>query len=137
MATPILLSALLAFLLGWLWYSDKCFGQTFRESIGKSKEEVDQGKSKEEGNQGLIQLSVQMMGWITTAFVYGFFISHGFIVGIQDYLLLSVALWAAYFMPPKAMAVFRGNFSTKLIWIDGSYILASYIMFAFVFAFFV
>jgi hypothetical protein len=37
-------------------------------------------------------------------------------------------------MPPKAMAIINGNFSTKLIWIDGLYILFSYLIFAFVFA---
>jgi len=128
MTVPILISALLAFMLGWLWYSDKLFGPAWQEAIGKPKEGVD---------EGIAQLAVQMVGWITSAFIYGFLISHGFINGLLDYLCLSIALCGAFVIPPKAMTVFRGNFSTKLIWIDGGYILASYIMFAFVFASFV
>lgn len=128
MVVAILLSALLAFLLGWLWYSDKMFGPAWHEAIERPREDLD---------EGIAQLAVQMVGWIAAAFVYGFLISHGFINGIKDYLFLSIALWGAFFMPPKAMAIFNGNFSTKLIWIDGSYILASYIIFAFVFALFV
>jgi len=128
MTVPILISALLAFMLGWLWYSDKCFGPAWQEAIEKPRKGMD---------EDIGHLAVQMVGWITAAFVYGFFISHGSIYGIQDYLFLSMALCGAFVVPPKAMTVFRGNFSTKLIWIDGGYILTSYIMFAFVFASFV
>jgi len=126
MIAHVFFSALLAFLLGGLWYSNQCFGPAWQKAMGKPKEAV--------GDEGIAQMAVQMAGWITTAFVYGLFISHGFINGMQDYLFLSIALWGAFVIPPKAMAVFRGNFSTKLLWIDGGYILACYIIFAFVFA---
>ena len=128
MVVAILISSQLAFMLGGLWYSDKCFGPAWQDATGKLRKTM---------NEEVAHLAVQMVGWIAAASVYGFFISHGIQDSLQDYLFLSIALCAAFVISPKAIAVFRGNFSTKLIWIDGGYILASYIMFAFVFAFFV
>lgn len=123
----VLVSALLAFLLGWLWYSDKMFGSAWREAVGKTNEEED--------GEGLAKLSVNMGGWLVTAFCYGLLINSSTVFGgVQGALWLSVVLWGAFFMPMKAMAIFNGNFSTKLIWIDGLYVLCSYLILGFVFA---
>lgn len=127
MVTAILVSALLAFLLGFLWYSPAMFGKAWLQAIGKKEEDV-------EANMG--QHAVSIVGWLVAAFIYGFLITHIFINGIQDYLFLSVALWGAYMMPPKAMAMMKGGFNTKLLWIDGGYHLAGYILFAVIFRIF-
>lgn len=126
MHVAVLLSALLAFLLGWLWYSDKMFGPAWAEAIGREKQE-------EEG-EGIAQLAVNILGWIVAAFAYALLASNAVFGGLQDYMYLSIILWGAFFLPPKAMSIVNGNFSTKLIWIDGLYILLCYLIFAFVFA---
>lgn len=128
MIIPVLVSALLAFLLGWLWYSDKMFGPAWREATGKT--------NTEEKGEGLAKLAVNMAGWLVAAFCYGILINTSDLFStVEGSLWLSVILWGAFFMPTKAMAIFNGNFSTKLIWIDGLYILCSYLIFGFTFAF--
>jgi hypothetical protein len=123
----VFVSALVAFLLGWLWYSDKMFGPAWKEAIGKTHPE-------EEG-EGLAKLAVNFGGWLVTAFCYGLIVKSSSVFGgIQGALWLSVILWAAFFMPTKSMAIFNGNFSTKLIWIDGLYILSCYVLMGICFA---
>lgn len=124
MTTAILVSAILAFLLGWVWYHPKVFGTAWMDAIGRQP-----GDSTE----SLAKYIVSFVGWTAAAFVYAFLISHDFVDGIRDYIFLSMALWGAFMMPPKAMAIMYGDFNTKLLWIDGGYALAGYITFAFVF----
>ena len=124
MAVAVLVSALLAFALGWIWYAPGVFGNIWKEAIGKKEGEI---------NETLAKYLVSFAGWLTAAFIYGFLISHGFINGIRDYLFLSFALWGAFMLPAKAHAMMWGNFSTKLIWIDGGYFLSGYLIFALVF----
>ncbi|HEY8190847.1 MAG TPA: DUF1761 domain-containing protein [Alphaproteobacteria bacterium] len=124
MAIAILVSALLAFALGWLWYSPKLFGNTWHEAIGKPV-----GDPKESFAKYLVTFT----GWLIAAFVYSFLISNPYIVGVRDYLFLSVALWGAYMMPAKAHAIMWGDFNTKLLWIDGGYMLLGYLIMGLVF----
>ncbi len=130
MVTAILVSAALAFLLGFVWYSPKVFGDAWMEAV--DKKDID----REEANVG--QHAVSIVGWLASAFVYAFLISHEMIRGdLQDYLFLSIALWGAFMLPPKAAAIMHGGFNTKLLWIDGGYHLMGYLLFAFVFRIFV
>jgi len=129
MVLAILLSAVAAFGLGWLWYSPGLFGKAWQEAIGKKEGDVKENFAK---------YIVTFVGWLAAAFIYAFLISHPSVQGggIRDYLFLSFALWGAFMVPPKAMAILWGNFSTKLLWIDGGYHLAGYILFAFIFRLF-
>jgi hypothetical protein len=127
MTIAIFAAAILAFCLGYIWYAPKVFGSAWQEAIG--------GKSGD-AQESLAKYIVSFVGWLAAAFVYAFLISHGFLEGIRDYLFLSIALWGAYMLPAKAQAIMFGNFSTKLLWIDGGYMLAGYIVFAFVFRLF-
>jgi hypothetical protein len=127
MVTAILLSAVLAFALGWAWYSPGVFGKEWQEAIGKREGDI---------NENLAKYIVTFTGWVAAAFVYGFLISNVLVDGIRDYIFLSFALWGAFMLPSKATAIIWGNFDTKLIWIDGGYQLAGYLIFAVVFALF-
>lgn len=128
MVSAILVSAILAFLLGVVWYSPKVFGKAWSEALGKQPDAA-------EGR--IAHCAVSIVGWLTAAFVYALLISNRVLIdGVQDYLFLSIALWGAFMMPPKAMAIMHGNFNTKLLWIDGGYHLAGYLIFAIVFRMF-
>lgn len=127
MTIAILLSAVLAMVLGLIWYSPAVFGKPWQEAIGKAPGNTAENAAK---------LIVGFVGWLAAAFVYGFLISNGLVDGVRDYLFLSIALWGAFMMPAKAMAIMWGDFNTKLLWIDGGYHLAGYIIFAFVFRLF-
>lgn len=130
MITAILVSALLSFLLGFVWYSPKVFGNAWLEAVGKKPEDMLEAQ---------ISLhAVSIVGWLAAAFVYAFLIMNPFVQGdVQGYLFLSIALWGAFMLPPKAEAILHGNFNTKLLWIDGGYHLAGYLLFAIVFRIFV
>lgn len=126
MTTAILLSAILAFVLGFLWYSPKMFGEVWLDAIGRRPEDVT------ESNMALHAVSI--VGWLASAFVYALLISQPMLQGsVKDYIFLSIALWGAFMMPAKAAALLHGNFNTKLLWIDGGYHLAGYLIFAIVF----
>src|SRR6185503_18503049 len=115
MVTAILLSAVLAFGLGWVWYSPGVFGNTWRDAIGRKEGDA---------QENLARYIVTFIGWVAASFVYGFLIVNGLVDGVRDYIFLSIALWGAFMMPSKAMAIMWGNFNTKLLWIDGGYHLA-------------
>jgi len=130
MVTAILVSTLLAFLLGFLWYSPAVFGKAWLDAVGKNVGDVQETT--------MAMHAVSIIGWLAAAFVYAFMINHPMLKGdVQDYLFLSIALWGAFMMPPKAAAIMHGNFNTKLLWIDGGYHLAGYLIFAIVFKIFV
>ncbi len=130
MTTAILVSALLAFFIGFLWYSPSVFGGAWEDATGKKAKDL-------QGTQ-MAHHAVSIVGWLAAAFVYAMLISHHMLQGdLQDYMFLSIALWGAFMMPPKAAAIMHGNFNTKLLWIDGGYHLLGYLLFAFVFRIFV
>ena len=128
MVTGILVSAFLAFFLGFVWYAPWAFGKPWRAAIGKTHTDLE---------TTIAQHAISLVGWLSSAFVYAFLISSSILLrDVQDYLFLSIALWGAFMLPPKAMAIMHGNFNTKLLWIDGGYHLVGYLLFALVFRFF-
>ncbi len=130
MVTAILIAAILAFLLGFIWYSPFLFGKAWLGALDKRPDDIEESS--------MAHHAVSIIGWLAAAFVYAFLISSPMLQDdLQDYLFLSIALWGAYMMPPKAMAIMHGNFNTKLLWIDGGYHLTGYLIFAFVFRMFV
>jgi hypothetical protein len=126
MVTAILLSAFLAFLLGFVWYAPGVFGNAWTTAIGKKKDVVE---------STVAQHAISIVGWLSASFVYAWLASH-LHHDVKDYLFLSIAVWGAFMLPPKAMAIMHGNFNTKLVWIDGGYQLAGYIILAVVFRMF-
>ena len=124
----ILIGAIIPFLLGFLWYSPAMFGNVWVEAIGKKREELE---------PPIARHAIAIVGWLAASFVFAFLISHPDIQGIRDYIFLSFMLWGAFMMPAKATAIVQGNFNTKLLWIDGGYQLAGYLIMSFVFALFV
>jgi len=117
-------------LLGFVWYSPKVFGNAWMDALAK--------KPDDRQEASIARHAITIIGWLAAAFVYAFLASHPMIQGnIKDYLFLSIALWGGFMMPPKAAAILHGNFNTKLLWIDGGYHLAGYLLFAFVFRMFV
>ena len=128
MVAAILISALLGFLLGFLWYSPKVFGDAWLQAIGKTEKGIE---------PTIARHAISIIGWLAAAFVYAIIISQSIAIrGVQDYMFLSIALWGAFMLPAKATAMFQGNFNTKLIWIDGMYYLVGYLIMALVFGLF-
>lgn len=127
MTAAIFTSVFLCVALGLIWYSDPVFGRSWLEAIGKEKKDIE---------PYIARHAVSLIGWFAASFVYALLISQSIMTNVQEFLFLSIALWGAFMMPPKAMSIVQGRFNTKVMWIDGMYHLIGYLVMALVFGYY-
>jgi len=114
-------SALLAFMLGLIWYHPKTLGQKWLEARGKENLELD---------STTFPFVVTFMLWILAATFFSFLAGFHEIDSASGLICLSSLLWVAFSMPPTLMGSFYTGYPFQAVAIDSAYQLAGYYVFA-------
>lgn len=116
-----IVSGVLAFLLGWVWYHPKVLGKRWIEARGRNAIDI-QPKP--------FPSIVSFILWMLAACFYTFLVM---IMGMQtpsSLVCLSCLLWVAFAMPPTVMGAFYTGYPFNAVAIDSAYQLAGYYIFA-------
>lgn len=118
-----ILSGVLAFLLGWVWYHPKVLGKRWVEARGKTLADI---------RQQPFPFAASLALWMIAACFYTFLV---LIIGL-DYpaslICFSSLLWVAFAMPPTVMGALYTGYPFNAVAIDSAYQLAGYYVFAIV-----
>jgi hypothetical protein len=118
---PSAISALLAFLLGLVWYHPKVLGNKWIEARGKTWEELPKSSSP---------FIVSFPLWFLTSLFFTFMVVYIHIDGTSEILLLACLLWVAFAMPPIVMGSLYTGDPFNAVAVDASYQLAGYYVLA-------
>ncbi len=123
-----LLSGILAFALGTLWYHPKIMGKQWLEACDINPDAMQSSP---------LPFVVSFFLWILSACFYAFLAGFLEISSIADfqlaaagYFALSSMLWVAFAMPPALMGGLYTGRNFDAVAIDASYQLAGYYIFA-------
>lgn len=116
-----IISGVLAFALGLIWYHPKVMGKQWAAARGIQK--TDQAKSP------LLYVS-SMFLWVLSACFYAFIAHFLGIDSAAGYFALSCLLWVAFAMPPALMGALYTGYPFEAVAIDTSYQLGGYYVFA-------
>lgn len=111
---PSFLGAVLAFLLGLVWYHPKVLGGRWLEARGKSQNEM--------GTAFVLSFPL----WFLSSIFYNFMLIYMNIGSGSKIFLLSCMLWVAFAMPPIVMGSLYTGYPFSAVAIDASYQLAGY-----------
>lgn len=121
---PILqtvLSGILAFGLGIIWYHPKMMGQRWIEARGKTLDDI---------HPSAFPFLVSFVLWMLAACFYSFLIIIMNLETTPALICLSCLLWVAFAMPPTVMGAFYTGYPFNAVAIDSAYQLGGYYLFA-------
>lgn len=118
---PSVISALLAFLLGLVWYHPKVLGNKWIETRGKKWEDLPKNSSP---------IIVSFPLWFLTSLFFTFLVVYIQIDSPAEILLLACLLWVAFAMPPIVMGSLYTGDPFNAAAVDATYQLAGYYMLA-------
>lgn len=116
-----LLSALLAFGLGFIWYHPKVMGKRWIEARGLTVADM---------KPRAFPFVVSLVLWLLASCFYSFLV---IIMGLEAsaaLICLSCLLWVAFAMPPTVMGAFYTGYPFNAVAIDSAYQLGGYYLFA-------
>jgi len=114
---PSFLGAVLAFILGIIWYHPRILGTRWLHARNLTPEDVKRHSSP-------FVLSFPL--WFLTALFYTFLAVTLKVQAPEEVLLLSCLLWVAFAMPPIVMGSLYTGYPFNAVAIDASYQLAGY-----------
>lgn len=114
---PSFLGAVLAFILGIVWYHPRVLGGRWLEARNLSPDAL-------RGQSSPFVLSFPL--WFLTALFYTFLAVTLKVQEPEEVLLLSCMLWVAFAMPPIVMGSLYTGYPFNAVAIDASYQLAGY-----------
>lgn len=114
---PSFLSAVVAFLLGIVWYHPRVLGGNWLKARGKDAED-------RRRTSPAYVLSFPL--WFLTAIFFNFMIIYMGIEGSPEIFLISCMLWVAFAMPPIVMGSLYTGYPFAAVAIDAAYQLAGY-----------
>ncbi len=114
---PSFLGAVLAFILGMVWYHPRILGTRWLEARQLKPEDMHRQSSP-------FVLSFPL--WFLTALFYTFLAVTLKVQGPEEVLLLSCMLWVAFAMPPIVMGSLYTGYPFNAVAIDASFQLAGY-----------
>ncbi len=113
------LSALLAFVLGMVWYHPKVMGSRWGELRGEAVR----------GTSPLCSVASLFL-WMLSACFYAFLAQFLGVDSAAGYFCLSCLLWVAFSMPPTLMSALYTGYPFEAMAIDTTYQLGGYYIFA-------
>lgn len=114
----VLLGAVASFLVGWLWYSKKGFGDAWKREMGFS------GESENYDKKAMMKtMSIGFVADLVKAFCLVFLT---FALGLNQFFL-SIIIWIGFIVPPVLSSVLYEKRSWRLFFISALYQLASLI----------
>ncbi len=114
---PSFLSAVVAFLIGLIWYHPRVLGGRWLDARGMSVTDLKRGATP-------FILSFPL--WFLTALFFSFMLIYMNINGSSEIFLISCLLWVAFAMPPLVMGSLYTGYPFAAVAIDASYQLAGY-----------
>lgn len=114
---PSFLSAVVAFLLGLVWYHPKVLGGKWLEAREMSLNEL---------NRGATPFVLSFPLWFLTSLFFTFMLMYMNINSGAEIFLMSCLLWVAFAMPPIVMGSLYTGYPFAAVAIDASYQLAGY-----------
>ena len=116
-----LVSSVLAFSLGVIWYHPKVMGAKWAEARGKKIEDMD---------KGALPLVGSFFLWLLAACFYAFLAEFLGIDNEAGYICLACLLWVAFSMPSSLMGALYTGYPFEAVAIDTSCLLGGYYVFA-------
>lgn len=114
---PSFLGAVLAFLLGIVWYHPKVLGSRWLEARSLNPDDL-----KNQSSPFVLSFPL----WFLTALFYTFLSVTLKVQQPEEVLLMSCMLWVAFAMPPIVMGSLYTGYPFNAVAIDASYQLAGY-----------
>lgn len=118
----VLVSGLVYFSLGGLWYSPALFARPWLAAIGKTEEEIRQGGSPVAG------YAVSLIGALLSAFVLALLVHHTGTTTLQGALTLGFFVWLGFIATTNAPPYFFEDRSRVLYAIYVGYTLAGFLI---------
>jgi len=122
----VLVSAVLAFVLGILWYHPKMMGARWIEARGVSADTSTKPSP--------LNAVFSFLLWLLAACFYAFLVSLLGIDQFPHFISLACLLWVAFAMPPILMGSLLTGYPFQAAAIDSAYQLSGYYVFALVFS---
>lgn len=114
---PSFLSAVVAFLLGLIWYHPRVLGGKWLEAREMSSDQLKRGAAP-------FVLSFPL--WFLTSLFFTFMLVYMNISAGSEVFLMACLLWVAFAMPPIVMGSLYTGYPFAAVAIDASYQLAGY-----------
>lgn len=114
---PSFISAVIAFLLGIIWYHPRILGTKWLEARGMNPDDLKRSSTP-------FVLSFPL--WFLTALFFTFMLMYMHIGTSAEVFLLSCLLWVAFAMPSLVMGSLYTGYPFAAVAIDASYQLAGY-----------
>lgn len=118
---PSVISGLMAFLLGLVWYHPKVLGNKWLEARGKTWADLPKSPTP---------FIISFPLWFLTALFFTFMVVYFHIDGTAEIFLLACLLWVAFAMPPLVMGSLYTGDPFNAVAVDASYQLAGYYVIA-------
>jgi hypothetical protein len=122
----VLVSSVLAFILGLLWYHPKIMGGRWREARGIASD----SNVKPTSASAIFSFLL----WFIAACFYGFLVTLLEVDDLPSLISLACLLWVAFAMPPVLMGTLLTGYPFQAAAIDSAYQLGGYYVFSLVFS---
>jgi hypothetical protein len=117
---PVIISAVVAFALGFMWYSPLLFGKTWMKEVGMTPESQDVNKPK-----NYLVMALPLITSLATAYILAALFNSLIITSLFQVIVLVVSMWIAFVLPVSLYAVIFNNKSWTLFSIDSGFYLLS------------
>lgn len=126
---PTIIGAVLAMVLGFLWYSPFLFGKTWMKLSGITQKDMEDAKKK--GMQ--VVYLVSTLASIIMAALYGVLLNSLEVVSLSGAVFLAILIWLGFIATTMITSVLYDKKPFKLFLINSGYQLASLVVIAIIF----